>query len=171
MKRWALTLGLLALLPSGLMAHQFYLSITTIQHHAESQKLTVSVKLFVNDLEEAIYQEKGLRLGLWKNEPIPDAQAYVAQYLASRLFISINDAPVYLEFISQQVEGAEVLADHVIICELEATDIAEIAKIKVQNSLLTEAFDSQTNIVKIRANDTRKSLNLDSRLSEGEVTF
>ncbi len=170
-KKIALTLLLVGVLPAVLSAHQFYISITSIQHLPEAQKLRVRVKLFVNDLEESIYQEKGIRIGLWKNNPIEDAQSYVEQYITSRLSIAINDAAVPLNFLNQKVEPAEVLEDNVILCELEANDVSEIATIKVRNSILTETFDSQANIINIRANDTRKTINLDKKLPEDEVDF
>ncbi|MCV9387045.1 DUF6702 family protein [Reichenbachiella ulvae] len=170
-RKLALTLLMLVVFSAGLMAHQFYLSITTLQHHPESQKLTLSVKLFLNDLEEAIYQQEGVRLGLWRDAPIDGALDHVARYVRANLSIRINGAPVSLKYIDEQMEAAEVIEDNVIICQLEVEDIPEITTITVHNSLLIEAFDSQTNLVKVRANGTRKSLNLDKRLPEGELSF
>ena len=40
-----------------------------------------------------------------------------------------------------------------------------------KDQFLTESFDSQTNIVFIVANGMRKSLNLDRKISEGEISF
>ena len=170
-KRVALTLWFVGVFPAILNAHQFYISITTIQHHADSEKLTITVKLFVNDLEESIYQEKGVRIGLWQNQPIVNAQSYVEQYIASKFAISINDKLVPLKFISQRLERADIIEDHVIICQLEANHISEITTVKVRNSLLIETIDSQANIVNILANDTRKAINLDRRIQEDQITY
>lgn len=166
-----MTLLLVVLFPAGLFAHQFYISITTIQHHPGTDKLTVQIKIFVNDLEESIFQERGIRLGLWQNKPIENAQSYVEEYVASNLSILINGTPIPLKFLNQQVKSADVIEDHVIICQLEANKVSEITTIKVHNSLLTEAFDSQTNIVNIHVNDTRKTINLDKRLPEEKITY
>lgn len=170
-RKIALTFLLVGVFPAALMAHEFYISMTSIQHHPEAQKLTIRIKLFINDLEESIFREQGIRIGLWASAPVEDAHAYVEQYIASKFLISINDSSVPLKFVNQKVEPAEVLEDNVIICELEAYDISEITTIKVHNSLLTETIDSQTNIVNIRANDIRKIINLDRRLPEDQVTF
>ena len=43
-------LMLLAALPAVMEAHQFYISITFIQHDPETEKLNVRVKLFINEL-------------------------------------------------------------------------------------------------------------------------
>ena len=164
-------LMLLAALPAVMEAHQFYISITFIQHDPETEKLNVRVKLFINDLEESIYQDRGIRIGIWANKPIEDAASYVEDYVTSRLLISVDDAPVALNFVSQKIEPAEVLEDNVMICQLEAAGVSEIASIKVRNSLLFEAIDSQINIVNIRANNARKVINLDKQLQEDQVDY
>lgn len=166
-----MALLMVGVFPIVLMAHQFYVSITSMQHHPETQKLSIRVRLFANDLEESIFQEQGVRLGFWTNSPLENAQAYVESYVSSRLFISVNDSPIRLNFISQKVESAEVIDDTVIICELEAYDVSEIATIQVRNSLLIETFDDQINIVNIRANNTKKVMNLDRKLPKDQVAF
>ncbi|MEM9075800.1 MAG: DUF6702 family protein [Bacteroidota bacterium] len=170
-KKVALALFLVGFVPVVSSAHEFYLSITTIQHVAEEEKLSIRIKIFVNDLEESIFQEQGVRLGLWKNTPIDNAQSYVEDYICSRLSISINNTPIPLEFNSLKVESAEILEDHVILCQLEAYNVSEIISIKIQNSFLIESFDSQANIVNINANNTRKTINLDKRLSEDQIIY
>ena len=68
-------------------------------------------------------------------------------------------------------ETAERLEEDLFICEFEAFDIYKINSIKVSNSILTERFDSQTNIVFIIANGKRETLNLDRKISQGEITY
>ena len=133
--------------------------------------MNVRIKVFVNDLEESIFQEEKVRIGLWKNNPIEDAQAYVERYVLSRMKIIVNNTAVPLEFVEYTVEPAEVLEDNVLICYLESNRVPEIASIKVHNSMLTETIESQTNIINLRINDTRKVINLDRILPEDEVTF
>lgn len=154
-----------------LSAHEFYISITSIQHHPETKKLSVSVRLFINDLEEAILQEEGVRLGLGTNRLLENAQEYLKRYLRSNLSIAVNASPIPLNYLNHEVETAEVVEDNVITCLLEANDVPEITTIKVLNTFLTEAFDSQVNIVNIRANATKKVINLDRRIPEDEVAF
>ena len=55
--------------------------------------------------------------------------------------------------------------------EYNASRINEIKTISIQNSLLTENFDSQANIVVISANGVRNTLNLDKRIPEGEIIY
>ncbi|MEO0571423.1 MAG: DUF6702 family protein [Bacteroidota bacterium] len=170
-KKFVLALLWVCVFPNMLNAHQFYISITSVRHHAETQKLTVRIKVFVNDLEEAIFQEQGIRIGLWTNTPVENVESYLERYIFSKLFISVDDARVPLKFVNQMVEPTEVLEDHVLVCKLEAYNIPKITTIKIHNSLLTESIDSQINIVNIRANGTKKVINLDGKIPEDQIAF
>ena len=161
----------LGMFPSALQAHQFYISITTIQHYEESGKLTVRVKVFVNDLEESIYQERGVRIGIWKNKPVKNAPAYVERYITSKLAITINGKTIPLKFKELKVKSADVIEDNVIICQFESYNVPKISKIEVRNRLLVKEFETQANIVNVLANDSRKTINLDKRLPEDEINY
>ena len=159
------------ILSSDLRAHDFYLSVTTLKHNIKDKKLAIQIKLFINDLEESIFQEHGVSLGIWENSPIENAEYYVEKYIYSNLFLSINDNPVEIEFIELKIKTTEVTEDKVIYCELEVCNITEISSISVQNKLLLESFDSQANIVVINANGIRSTLNLDKKISEENIIY
>ena len=158
-------------LPAKLEAHEFYVSYTTIKHNSENQELFIRIKLFINDLEEAFSQNQNPTLGLWENLSIKNSDLYIEKYLHTNLSISINDKPIEIQFIEKKMETDQFIEDNVIICELEACNVSEIKKISIQNSVLTESFDSQVNIVVININGIRSSLNLDKKLPESEVIY
>ena len=110
-------------------------------------------------------------MGLWKNTPIDNAQEYLEEYICSRLLIYINELPVPLDFIGLQIQSAEIVEDHVIICELKAYGISEISSIRISNSLLIETIDDQVNIVNILANESRKTINLNKRIQNEHIVF
>ena len=103
--------------PTVLSAHQFYISITSIQHHPETEKLSVGIRLFINDLEEAIFQERGVRLGLGTNRSQENAQEHITQYIRSKLSIAVDGSTIPLNYVNHKVETAEVIDDNVIICQ------------------------------------------------------
>ena len=80
------------ILSSDLRAHDFYLSVTTLKHNIKDKKLAIQIKLFINDLEESIFQEHGVSLGLWENSPIENAEYYVEKYIYSCLLYTSDAA-------------------------------------------------------------------------------
>ena len=151
--------------------HDFYVSVTSIRHNAEKQNLSIRIKLFANDLEKTFVDEKGVGLGILKNSPNENAKQHIEKYIFSKLSIIVNKKLINMSFVEQKFENTERVEEDLIICKLEASNIPKIDSIKIKNQFLTESFDSQTNIVFIIANGMRKSLNLDRKISEGEISF
>ena len=147
------------------------MSYTSVKHNPENEELFIRIKLFVNDLEESLYEYQGLRSDFQKNSPIENKEHYIEKYIHSKLSILINEKPIDIQFIEQKLETANLSEDSVIFCELEACNVSEIKTISIQNSLLTENFDSQANIVVISANGARNTLNLDKRIPEGKINY
>ncbi len=157
--------------PSEIVKHDFYVSITSIRHNLENENLFIRIKLFASDLEQSFLYEKGIGFGVRKNSQNEKVKKNLEKYIFSKFLIKINGNPIYISLVQLIFETAERLEDDLLICEFEAFDISKINSIKVSNSILTERFDSQTNIVFIIANGKRETLNLDRKISQGEITY
>jgi len=151
--------------------HDFYVSVTSIMHSTEKQNLSIRIKLFANDLEKTFVDENGFGLGILKKSPNKNAKQHIEKYIFSKLSRIVNEKLINMSFVEQKLENTERVEEDLIICKLEASNIPKIDSIKIKNQFLTESFDSQTNIVFIVANGMRKSLNLDRKISEGEISF
>ena len=77
-----------------LKAHEFYMSYTSVKYNPENEELFIRIKLFVNDLEESLYEYQGLSSDFQKNSPIENKEHYIEKYIHSKLSISINEKPV-----------------------------------------------------------------------------
>ena len=157
--------------PSEIVKHDFYVSITSIRHNLEKENLFIRIKLFASDIEQSFLHEKENVLGIRENSKNEKVKKNLEKYIFSKFSIKINGKPIDISSIKLIFETAKRIEEDLIICELEAFDISNINSIKVSNSILTERFDSQTNIVFIIANGMRETLNLDRRISHGEITY
>ena len=151
--------------------HDFYVSVTSIRHNTEKQNLSIRIKLFANDLEQSFIDERGFGLGILKKLLNENAKQDIEKYIFSKFSIIVNEKLINMSFVEHKFENTERVEEDLIICELEASSIPKIDSIKIKNQFLTESFDSQTNIVFIIANGMRKTLNLDRKISEGEISF
>ena len=151
--------------------HDFYVSVTSIRHNEEKQNLSISIKLFANDLEQSFIDEKGFGLGILKKSLNENAKQHIEKYIFSKFSMIVNEKLINMIFVEQKFEKTERAEEDLIICKLKAYNIPKIDSIKIKNQFLTESFDSQTNIVFIIANGMRKTLNLDRKISEGEISF
>ena len=157
--------------PSEIVKHDFYVSITSIRHNLEKENLFIRIKLFASDIEQSFLHEKENVLGIRENSKNEKVKKNLEKYIFSKFSIKINGKPIDISLVKLVFETSERREEDLFICEFEAFDISNINSIKVSNSILTERFDSQTNIVFIIANGKRKTLNLDRRISHGEITY
>ena len=132
----------------------------------------ISQKLY-QIAEKIRYEKIGSEdfLGIRKNLQNEKVRQNLEKYIFSKFSIKINGKPISINLAQLIFETAERLEEDLFICEFEAFDISKIKSIKVSNSILTERFDSQTNIVFIIANGKRETLNLDRKISQGEITY
>ncbi|HAP69410.1 MAG TPA: hypothetical protein DCR04_06740 [Flavobacteriales bacterium] len=132
-------------------AHEFHLSLTAIKHNAESKSLEVSVKLFTDDLLIALEQGGAPKMELGtENEP-PEASELVESYLKAHFKLTVNGKPTDFVYLGKEAELDATW------CYVEVKDVKKVKTIEVQNTLLLEAFDDQTNMINLNIDGRKKS--------------
>lgn len=162
----ATTIGFISLLLAQL--HPFHISVCSINYAAEENSLQITIKLFADDLEEALNQSSTANTSyIDVLNPTDPAQldSIVRKYLAEHLEFTVNEKAIKPQFLGFERE------DLTMWCYLEITDIAGLNKVKVQNTLLLDTFNDQINIVHVKANDTVKSMKLAHNQTVDTITF
>lgn len=134
------------------LPHEFHFSKCQIEYKKEAQALQISLHLFIDDLELALEQRGHTGLFIGSEKEQPDAPARVYEYLQSSFQIIVNDTPVDYAFLGK--ETSEDLAG--LWCYLEITDVSSIQSMQVKNSILTELYDDQKNVVQIKGPNAQK---------------
>jgi len=169
MRRFGLKIflyGLVVALSGVLLsAHPFKASVTELNFNDRSGRLELTVKLFTDDLEECVREKTGKLLFLDTKKEIPEAGREIAQYLGSGLVIKLDGKPVEFEFLGKEYES------DVTWCYLESGPITFPSEVYVHNSIMTERYPTQSNIVHIQAGKQRKSLLLGPGRLSGSVDF
>lgn len=150
------------------LLHPFHISVCSINYAREEKSLQITVKIFADDLEEALNQPSANNASYIDvlNPPDPaQLDSIVHDYLDQHLDFTVNGQALEPHFLGFERE------DLTMWCYLEITDIAELEKVKVQNTLLLNTFDDQVNIVHVKANDTVKSMKLAHNQTVDTITF
>jgi hypothetical protein len=161
MKRF-FSLSILVVLPlffSG-DAHKFYVSTTIIHQNTINQTLEITIKLFTDDLENALQQftEEPIRLGDEREHP--DTEKWLEEYLRDRFKLSFNDRPVVLSYIGKEVEY------DLSYVYFELLNIPDFTILNIKNEILFDMFDDQVNIVHLRIDGWEQTLMFDKRRPE-----
>jgi hypothetical protein len=143
--------ALLSILLVLFSAHDFHLSLTEIRHNSENKTLEISIKLFTDDLQEALVLAGAPKLELGTpNEP-PTANEYIESYLKQHFELSVNGKPTEFVYLGKEAELDATW------CFVEVKDIRKVKTIEASNTLLLEAFDDQTNMLNLFINGQKKS--------------
>ncbi|MCY3554379.1 MAG: hypothetical protein OXH56_03560 [Gemmatimonadetes bacterium] len=146
-------------------AHVFYVSITRVKWNAGDALLDVSVRIFTDDLEEAIVAKGGPRLRLWTDQAHADRERHVAEYLASRLAFRVNGADRKLTYAGME-DALDATA-----CLVQITGVDRVETIEVENRILIEMFDTQANVMRFEVGGEKKYVNLSKKTVTGTVRF
>ncbi|MGV3539630.1 MAG: DUF6702 family protein [Rufibacter sp.] len=150
--RWP-KLGLVVLLffaPLVGWAHEFHTSITDARYNPKTQSFELSIRVFADDLEEALTRRHKTSIRLDKSERV---NKLIAEYLQTHLTISNakGSRP------NQKFVGLEEESDAIwLYVEIPAK--APAGQLWVYNSVLTEIFTDQANIVNVEAAGKKRTV-------------
>lgn len=150
---------------SSVSAHPFYVSICQLYFNRETSALEIWVKIFTDDLANALEKEGHSQLYLGEAHEDPKTDSYLFQYLKKELTFQINGKQADYQFVGKESEDA------VVWTYLEIKDVTELKSVQVNCKLLTGVFDTQNNMIQVEKDNKTKNLLLNKRETTGTVTF
>ena len=125
--------------------HDYHVSKTNLRYVADREQLQVEMHVFVDDLEEAMQEAGAPLLKLGSEEEHADSERYLTAYLDKHFGIDWNGSPLPVGLIGYELEDDL----HGLWIYLAADGVTDPAELLVQNSVLTEHYADQKNIVKV----------------------
>jgi hypothetical protein len=159
MKKILTLLMLLTLCSFG--AHKFYVSIFKIEHSVKKQRIEITTRIFIDDLNAALKKNYSAVTHLGEpTESIQDVQL-VNRYLNEHFWVFVNGKKMPYQYVSHEYE------DNVLIGYYKINGVTKVSSIKVQNTSLLEISDQQQNVVQSQFNGKKQSLLLTSETTSG----
>ncbi len=125
--------------------HDYHVSKTNVRYVADRAQVQVEMQVFVDDLEAAIAEAGGPALELGTPEENEEAERYLTSYLDKHFSIRWNGEPIAVSMAGYELEDDM----HGLWIYLSAEDVPDPEGITVENSVLTEYYADQKNIVKL----------------------
>jgi hypothetical protein len=142
------------LLHYSFMMHPYYMSVTEIDYKAATKELQISVKLFTDDLEEALEQEYKQKFNLYNENGKAANESFINSYLQKHCKLTVNNkqlSPLMLGFEIQQ-EAVWVY--------FELKKIEKVTTAVVFSNVLYSLRKDQINIIHFTNKGIRKSYRL-----------
>lgn len=158
MRRSSLVAALVAfLLVPCLHAHSLHQSIAEAEYNPKTQKLEISLTIFIDDLELALIRQSERLMSIDKT-PSSDFDAQIQAYLAKTFVVTeVTGKSAKLDWIGREIESAKT-DDPTVTLYFEAPLIACPSGITIQHSVLCDLFKDQTNLLHLRSGEHKMEL-------------
>jgi hypothetical protein len=145
--------------------HPMHVSVTEIEMDEKEKRLEIMMRVFVDDLELTLrrnFKQPELDVLEPKGQSLDQL---MQEYLKTRFQISLDGKPQLVKYLGHE-------RDHeAFIFYVEVDKVKKWKSIQVQNSIITEIYDDQSNLVHVTLAETVHSLRLTRAKPTDIITF
>lgn len=158
-----LLIGLAMFLASSFRSgkHPYYISLTEISTKGKPE-IQVSVRIFTNDLEDALRKSSGKTIDIINPKNKGEADSLLFQYIRKHLLVTLNAKLQTLHYIGYEQEEESIWT----YLEIRNPKPVTFKTLRVDNTLLYDYFPAQTHIIRVNrfeASDSKKITNPESK--------
>ena len=150
--------------------HPLRLSLCEIDYSSQKQLLTINLKLFLTDINEAIvFDPYSKELAFCQPNESTKANQLLLDYLNQFFYVKVNGKPVNLQIKRKNLKGeGESTALWVYF---EYSQPLPVKSLEIKNAVFTDLFFDQNNIIYVHVDDKSKSLMLDKKKPVHQLQF
>ncbi len=150
--------------------HPLRLSLCEIGYSSVEQLLTINLKLFLMDVNEAlVFDPNSNELAFCQPDEPANAEQLLLNYLNIFFYIKVNGKKVALKIKSKRLSGE---GDNVALWLLfEHREDQNIKSIEIKNAIFTDLFFDQNNVIYVHVNGDSRSLMLNKKTTTHQLTF
>ena len=168
--RFVIRFILLCLLAERGWAHPLRLSVSQIEYASDTAEISVSLRLFLTDVNEAlVFDPENDQLRLGREDETPNAEALLIAYLNEFFYLKINEDEVPIVVDSKNIGGTG--QDTVLELLIKHSVTPPLRSLEIKNAVFTDLFFDQTNVVYIHRDDTSRSLMLNKKTPTSTLVF
>lgn len=141
------------------LAHPLRLSLSEIEKATDQEKLSVSLRLFLMDIREALlFDPENDELAFCQPNEAENAESLLLSYLDQFFYIKVNDEKLDLNIASKRLHGEGINLALAVEFEFPLTE--QMSSLEIKNAVFTDLFFDQSNIVYVYLGEETESLML-----------
>jgi len=145
--------------------HAIYLSMIEITHQEGDTSGELSVKVFVDDFEDALKNEFGASVKFSESNPCTPQNALIVKYFQKHISVVVDQLLIRSSLSKCEMMGDAIWFRFTFDCP------KQWASVSVSADFLMELFPTQSNVVSVKHGDVKKFLNLTSGAPAGTLRF
>ncbi len=145
--------------------HPLHVSVTEIEMDDKDKRLEIMMRVFMDDLEVTLRNEyKNPDLDILNPRGLTVDQM-MENYLKKHFKIMLDNKSVVTKYLGHEQEG------DAFIFYVEVGNVKKWKTINVQNSIITDTFDDQSNLVHVTVGEKVRSLRLTKNHPADNLVF
>ena len=165
-----LLISLAFLLCYNLDEHPLRLSLCEIEYFSETNIISINLKLFLTDVNEAIlFDPNNNELAFCQPNESVNANKMLLDYVNRYFYVKVNEESIPLEIKNKRLSGKD--ENTALWINLEHSQLGELNSIEIKNAIFTDLFFDQNNIVYIHINNQSNSMMLNKKTSVYHLKF
>ena len=148
--------------------HPVHVSVTNIEYNTTEDRFDISIKLFTDDFEDILNQKYEANLDLINNIEDNNNDDYIIKYIFEHFSFEINGTDKTekkLNFVNKENQ------DLATWLYFEYQTKENINSIEIKNSLMTDLYHDQTNLLIITYHDQQNAIKFDRKTISEKITF
>lgn len=145
--------------------HAIYISVVEISHESNTELATLKVKVFMDDLEDAIENEFRERVSLSQSALDSKNKNLVSRYVNGHLAFHVGSIK-----LNWELQGLENVGDAGWF-SFRATCPEEWTQVQVFGDFLTELFPAQTNVFSVNHAGDKRLFKLSKEHKQETIKF
>ncbi len=146
--------------------HNYYITITEGEYNSTESTFQLTIKFIGHDLEKALANAGADNLMLGTEKESTKANEMISGYISKHFQLIANGKNLIFNFV-----GKEVGNDDFIYCYIESEKIKKFKSLEIKNTLLTEVFSAQENIVYLTIADKKHSFSFNKEKTNQTINL
>ena len=165
-----LLISLALLFYYNLDEHPLRLSLCEIEYFSETRIISINLKLFLTDVNEAIlFDPNNNELAFCQPNESTNANQMLLDYINRYFYVKVNEESIPLEIKNKRLSGED--ENTALWIYIEHSQLGELNSIEIKNAIFTDLFFDQNNIVYIHINNQSNSIMLNKKTSVYHLKF
>jgi len=146
--------------------HPLHVSVTEISMNEKEKRLEITMRVFVDDLEETMRKRLHQPAFDILKPPVGvTVDDVMRDYFKSHFKLSLDKKDQVIKMLGHETDG------DAFVFYLEVNHVKKWKSIEVTNDAMSETFDDQSNLVHVIVHEVVHSLRLNGNTPSGVLTF
>ena len=131
--------------------HKFYVSIYQVEFVPEKQRIEITARIFMDDLNLALEKEFKVKAHIGEKSETSEDVQNLQKYMNQHWRVSIDGKVAKTIFHNKEIDN------NVVIIYLKINDVKKFNNIQISNNALLDLYSDQQNIIQTNFYNTKRN--------------